>query len=119
MMGKLTVILLLAGIAMPASYAGSLALHNPNHPLKHQEESPRLEGDDHSSAEDLAARGELLVQRYCVACHTIPLPVIHSASLWPSIIERMKQHMREAGKPVPSAEETAAIIEYMQSSARH
>ncbi len=112
-----TVLVSLAGIAF--THAGSLALQQPDHPAQHQDQLSEQEESAGLSDEAKEAQGQLLVKDYCVACHSLPLPLLHSASLWPSVVKRMKHHMVEAGKPVPTPEETSAIIDYLQESARH
>ena len=37
--------------------------------------------------------GAKLVARYCVQCHNLPSPLMHSAAEWPGIAERMFQRM--------------------------
>jgi len=72
------------------------------------------------------SRGAQLTVRYCVQCHNLPNPAMHHAPKWPGIVERMVQRMegrgnlRElmadmmAGVKAPSANETAALVAYLQ-----
>ena len=39
------------------------------------------------------SEGAKLVARYCVQCHNLPSPLMHSAAEWPGIAERMFQRM--------------------------
>lgn len=39
------------------------------------------------------SEGAKLVARYCVQCHNLPSPLMHSAAEWPGIADRMFQRM--------------------------
>jgi cytochrome c2 len=70
--------------------------------------------------------GAKLVQRYCVQCHNLPNPAMHHAVKWPAIVQRMVLRMEGkgnlgtlmaemmAGVKAPGAEETAAIVAYLE-----
>jgi cytochrome c2 len=72
------------------------------------------------------SRGAQLAMRYCVQCHNLPNPAMHHAPKWPGIVERMVLRMQGrgnlgelmadmmAGVKAPSAEETAALVAYLQ-----
>ena len=72
------------------------------------------------------SRGAQLTVRYCVQCHNLPNPAMHHAAKWPGIVERMVQRMEGrgnlgelmadmmAGVKAPSANETAALVAYLQ-----
>ena len=72
------------------------------------------------------SRGAQLTVRYCVQCHNLPNPAMHHAPKWPGIVERMVLRMQGhgnlgelmadmmAGVKAPSAEETAALVAYLQ-----
>ncbi len=42
---------------------------------------------------DADGRGATLLTLYCVQCHDLPTPLMHSAAEWPAIIDRMQRHM--------------------------
>ncbi|HYN11253.1 MAG TPA: hypothetical protein VET51_01255, partial [Burkholderiales bacterium] len=72
------------------------------------------------------SRGAQLSLRYCVQCHNLPNPAMHDAARWRGIVERMVLRMEGhgnlgvlmsemmAGVKAPSAEETAALVAYLQ-----
>jgi len=72
------------------------------------------------------SRGAQLTVRYCVQCHNLPNPAMHHAPKWPGIVERMVLRMQGhgnlgelmadmmAGVKAPSANETAALVAYLQ-----
>ena len=39
------------------------------------------------------SEGAKLMARYCVQCHNLPSPMMHSAAEWPGVAERMFQRM--------------------------
>src|SRR6266513_2051635 len=68
--------------------------------------------------------------RYCVQCHNLPNPAMHHAQKWPGIVERMVLRMQGrgnlgtlmsemmAGVQVPSEEEAAVLVAYLQRHAQ-
>ena len=42
---------------------------------------------------DADGRGATLLTLYCVQCHDLPTPLMHSAGEWPAILDRMQRHM--------------------------
>jgi len=70
--------------------------------------------------------GAKLVVAYCVQCHNPPNPAMHHAAKWPGIVERMVLRMEGkgnlgtlmaemmAGVKAPRADDTKAIIAYLQ-----
>lgn len=76
------------------------------------------------------ARGARLTMQYCVQCHNLPNPAMHHAVKWPTIVERMVLRMEGkgnygrlmfemmAGVKAPSAEETRALVAYLQKHAQ-
>lgn len=71
--------------------------------------------------------GARLAVRYCVQCHHLPNPQMHSADRWKTIVERMNWRMQGqgnmgvlmkdmmAGVEAPSAEELATLTAYLQN----
>jgi len=53
-------------------------------------------------------------QRYCSQCHATPSPAAHTASEWPQVVGRMKQHMVSQGTAVPGRKQLQGIIAYVQ-----
>ena len=72
------------------------------------------------------SRGAKLVVGYCVQCHNLPNPAMHHAAKWPGIVQRMVLRMEGkgnmgtlmaemmAGVKAPGAEDTKAIVAYLQ-----
>jgi len=76
------------------------------------------------------SEGARLAARYCVQCHYLPNPQMHTAARWSPIIERMVWRMQGRGNmgPVmkemmadvqaPSAAEAAALAAYLEKHAQ-
>src|SRR5258708_28171131 len=76
------------------------------------------------------SRGAQLTMRYCVQCHNLPNPAMHSAAKWPGIVERMVLRMEGrgnlgtlmselmAGVQAPSEEETRILVAYLRKYAQ-
>jgi cytochrome c2 len=74
--------------------------------------------------------GAKLTARYCVQCHHLPSPRMHSAARWQSVLERMVWRMRGqgnmgalmkemmAGVEAPSEAEVAALSAYLRKHAQ-
>jgi hypothetical protein len=72
------------------------------------------------------SRGAQLLVAYCVQCHNLPNPAMHHAEKWPAIVQRMVLRMEGkgnmgtlmaemmAGVKAPGAEESAAIVAYLE-----
>ncbi len=75
------------------------------------------------------SRGAHLLTRYCVQCHNLPNPAMHHAAKWPALLDRMVVRMQGkgnmgvlmrdmmVGEDAPSAEETGALLAYLQRNA--
>lgn len=71
------------------------------------------------------SRGARLALRYCVQCHNLPNPAMHSAERWPSVVARMVPRMQGKGNlgklmaemmqgvAAPSEEETRVLTRYL------
>jgi hypothetical protein len=74
--------------------------------------------------------GARLTVRYCVQCHYLPAPHMHTAKRWTSVVERMNWRMQGkgnmgtlmkdmmAGVAAPTAEELTTLIGYLQKHAQ-
>src|SRR5882672_8575882 len=72
------------------------------------------------------SEGARLVARYCIQCHNLPNPAMHSAARWPSVVERMVLRMQGrgnlgtlmadmmAGVQAPSDDEAGALLAYFR-----
>jgi hypothetical protein len=68
---------------------------------------------------------------YCVQCHYLPNPAMHSAARWKSVVERMVWRMKGNGNlgelmrdmmaevKAPSDHEQAVLVRYLQKYAQH
>lgn len=62
--------------------------------------------------------GAKLFQRDCSQCHALPSPLAHKANQWPSVVERMRTHLRQYGGRDLSEKETKAILDYLKEHAQ-
>ena len=74
--------------------------------------------------------GARLVATYCVQCHYLPNPAMHSALKWPVVVERMTWRMQGKGNmgklmqemmaevKAPDAGDEAALVRYLQKHAQ-
>lgn len=79
---------------------------------------------------EAASDGARLTVRYCVQCHYLPAPHMHTAKRWQSVVERMNWRMQGkgnmgtlmkdmmAGVAAPSTEELATLTAYLQKHAQ-
>jgi cytochrome c5 len=58
-----------------------------------------------------------LFAQTCSRCHALPSPQMHTASQWPAVVDRMRQHMKDFHLNVISAENAGIITEYLQKNA--
>lgn len=77
-----------------------------------------------------ASQGARLTVRYCVQCHYLPNPRMHSRARWKQVAERMVWRMRGNGNmgalmkemmdeiSAPTQEETATLVAYLQRNAQ-
>lgn len=63
------------------------------------------------------SEGAKYLSEFCVGCHNLPSPAIHSATDWPSVIRRMWLRMDrlppEFGVKVPSPEQRQVTLDYL------
>lgn len=79
-----------------------------------------------SQLPDRASAGARLTVRYCVQCHHLPSPYMHTSARWQSVVERMVWRMRGEGNmgesmkqlmsgvSAPSADEQVVLTSYLQ-----
>jgi cytochrome c2 len=75
--------------------------------------------------------GARLVAQYCVQCHHLPYPPMHTAARWKSIVERMVWRMRGGGNlgaamkelmdgvQAPPPEAVATLTAYLERHGQH
>ncbi len=70
---------------------------------------------------DPESRGAQYLAQYCTACHSLPSPMIHSATDWPAVLRRMWLRMdllpRQFNVPLPTAGERAGMLQYVLDNA--
>ena len=83
-------------------------------------------GPDPAALPDAQSAGARLLERYCVQCHYLPNPSMHSPQHWPHVVERMVRRMRGEGNigsemkelmgdvSAPSDDEVADLVEYLR-----
>jgi len=127
--GLLILLLALAGAALAdeASEAKKRWAESPHGPMLERILPPALEAKDLPQPESEGAR---LVAGYCVQCHNLPNPAMHSAARWPSVVSRMVFRMdghgnlgtlmadMMAGVKAPDAKERRALLSYLQKNAQ-
>ncbi len=68
-----------------------------------------------------ADEGAQLLATYCVTCHNLPSPTIHSATDWPGVVRRMWLRMdllpAELGVKVPTIQQRQAMLNYLVANA--
>ncbi len=74
--------------------------------------------------------GARLAATYCVQCHYLPNPAMHSASKWPVVVERMVWRMQGKGNlgklmqdmmaevQAPDAGQQSTLVRYLQKHAQ-
>ncbi len=84
-------------------HAGMMSsMHSMGRPI------PRIDEGDQEAVQ---------FRQTCTQCHGLPSPGQYTASEWPLIVDRMKQHMIESGIPLPDNRTTALILKYLEKNA--
>jgi cytochrome c5 len=53
----------------------------------------------------------------CVQCHVLPDPKQHTVDEWPTVVDRMFDHMIALNKVQPDEKETKMILEFLKENA--
>jgi hypothetical protein len=61
-----------------------------------------------------ASPGATLLVEKCSTCHGAPLPSSRPANLWPGIVNRMQDHMRQQGYQTLNNEQLGVLMDYLQ-----
>ncbi len=72
------------------------------------------------------SKGARLLGRYCMQCHNLPGPGMHTAQEWPAVVARMNQRMQMMSGhgmmmgqvEAPSANELQSLLDYLQAHAQ-
>jgi hypothetical protein len=117
----------LAAVADDVAEAKKRWAESPHGPMLERILPPTFEA---AQLPERGARGAQLTMQYCVQCHNLPNPAMHHAAKWPTIVERMVLRMEGkgnygrlmfemmAGVKAPSAQETRALVAYLQRHAQ-
>ena len=66
--------------------------------------------------------GAKAVTEYCVQCHALPAPGMHTAEEWPAIVGRMNMRMQMMegmmGIDAPDQKDLTAVIDYLQTNSQ-
>jgi len=60
---------------------------------------------------------ELYVSK-CSGCHAAPLPRVHTARQWSSVVQRMQMRMKNKAVQPLTSNELAIVLDYLQKHAR-
>jgi hypothetical protein len=78
-------------------------------------------GIDEADLPEPKSQGAQLLARYCVQCHNLPPPVLHTSSEWPKVLARMEQRMgmmsRMGSILNPTNQERTVILNYLRRHA--
>jgi cytochrome c2 len=100
---------------------------SPHGPMLERLLPPTFEA---SALPERDSAGARLVLRYCVQCHNLPNPAMHSAARWPSVVERMVVRMQGkgnlgtlmaemmAGVQAPAPAEAKTLLAYLRRHAQ-
>jgi len=56
--------------------------------------------------------------RQCSTCHRPPMPDVHVATAWPTVVARMQQHKEQRGLLVMNDVEQQQVLGYLQTHAK-
>jgi cytochrome c5 len=68
-------------------------------------------GPDPATLPEPRSEGARLLQRYCVQCHHLPSPAMHTAADWPTIVDRMVWRMEGKGNLGPLMKDLMEEVE--------
>jgi hypothetical protein len=89
--------------------------------MKRMMEDQLPPGIDETDLPEPKSRGARLLARYCVRCHDLPSPVLHTSAEWPKVLARMERRMEMMARMGsilnPTEQEHATILNYLQRHA--
>ena len=78
-------------------------------------------GIDAADLPDPKSRGARLMAHYCIQCHDLPSPVLHTSSEWTKVFARMDRRMKmmsQMGSILsPTDQERLVILSYLRRHA--
>jgi len=82
-------------------------------------------GIDPALLPDPKSKGAHLLGYYCIQCHRLPAPGMHTAEEWPDVISRMYQHMQMMQRmsmmgpvAIPTKRDIKVLTAYLQTYAQ-
>lgn len=80
-------------------------------------------GLDPEHLPDPQSTGAQLLSRFCIQCHELPGPGLHTADEWSSVVDRMNRRMRMMGGMMhdieaPNDDELRMLVAYLQQHAQ-
>ena len=80
------------------------------------------QGISPSSLPNPDSAGANALIKNCAQCHGLPAPGLHTAKEWPTVVQRMKMHMKWSEKwmpiNVPNDKELTVLLDYLQEHAQ-
>jgi len=78
-------------------------------------------GIDAADLPDPKSQGARLLARYCIQCHDLPPPALHTSNEWPKVLARMEQRMGKMSRMgfilSPTNQERRIILNYLKRHA--
>ncbi len=71
---------------------------------------------DKTAYSDLESASGRAFSQTCVQCHVLPDPKQHTADEWPTVVDRMFDHMTALSKEQPGEQETKMILEFLKEN---
>ncbi len=78
----------------------------------------RIDGLDPKYAVPVPTAGEQLYMTECSRCHELPDPRQHTASDWPAVVIRMREHSVQMLRRSPPQSQVQEIILYLERASR-
>jgi hypothetical protein len=127
--------LMAACIAVAAQFAAADEIATAKYRWEHSPHGAMLErilppAIEPAQLPEPASAGARLVAAYCVQCHYLPNPAMHSAARWPAVVERMVWRMQGKGNvgplmqdmmgdvKAPSGSDASMLVRYLQKHAQ-
>ena len=111
----------MGGMGMMQGGMGMMGQGTMKEMMKRMMEDQLPPGIDETDLPEPKSQGAQLLARYCVQCHDLPPPVLHTSTEWPKVLARMERRMEMMARMGsilnPTNQEQAAILNYLQRHA--
>lgn len=111
----------MGGMGMMQGGMGMMGRGAMKEMMKRMMEDQLPPGIDEADLPEPKSQGAQLLARYCVQCHDLPPPVLHTSTEWPKVVARMERRMEMMARMGsilnPTDQEQAAILNYLQRHA--